>query len=391
MIYIISNVEYPESNKITPQKDDLLVFLNKARSISYYKDHENKIIFRRKPDSDYGSGFEGTKSYFVFDGPSDVTIPSAFITELKQNYDWKYDIEKGRKRCATTGYMVVKYIESQHPGEPITLVNFGYEVKNSTYRCPWHNWLFEANELRKYNHIFTAEVEKHTQLEIVYCSDQNYLDKVNMSAKTVLKHNPFAHITVVSSTPLKTQYDNVVVDVSGYKFRHKTDDRLSDAAYLKLFLPECLNYKKIIYLDGDTICRGSLEELNNIDIDYIGICHSHEYGIKQAEEIGVSMYALDAVMTMDLEALKRIEFTKFAMYAMEHFKFPKTNWYCDETILNCCFHDRLKFIDLKWDFCVNRYYHRFNDCISMNNAVILHFIGGQSEQQKIYYQKEMKS
>ena len=129
MIYIISNVEYPESNKITPQKDDLLVFLNKARSISYYKDHENKIIFRRKPDSDYGSGFEGTKSYFVFDGPSDVTIPSAFITELKQNYDWKYDIEKGRKRCATTGYMVVKYIESQHPGEPITLVNFGYEVK----------------------------------------------------------------------------------------------------------------------------------------------------------------------------------------------------------------------------------------------------------------------
>ena len=42
MIYIFSNVEYPEERKITPEKGDLLVFLNKAASISYYKDHAKK-------------------------------------------------------------------------------------------------------------------------------------------------------------------------------------------------------------------------------------------------------------------------------------------------------------------------------------------------------------
>ena len=40
------------------------------------------------------------------------------------------------------------------------LVNFGFEVQKSTYRCPWHNWKFEAEQLKTYNHIYLEESKK---------------------------------------------------------------------------------------------------------------------------------------------------------------------------------------------------------------------------------------
>ena len=55
MIYIISNVEYPKENKLNPKNEDLLVFLNKSKSIEYYPEHKNKIIIRRMPKSEYGN------------------------------------------------------------------------------------------------------------------------------------------------------------------------------------------------------------------------------------------------------------------------------------------------------------------------------------------------
>ena len=42
----------------------------------------------------------------------------------------------------TTGYMVTEYMRYKYPKAEINLVNFGYEVSQSTYRCPYHNWKF---------------------------------------------------------------------------------------------------------------------------------------------------------------------------------------------------------------------------------------------------------
>lgn len=386
MIYVFSNVEYPEENRIHPNKEDLLVFVNKANSITYYKDHINKIIFRRMPKPEYGEGYEGVESFFAFEGPKDHTIPKDIMDKIKKEYNWDFDIEKCKVRCCTTGYMCIKYIEAKYPDQEIVLVNFGYEVKNSTYRCPWHNWKFENEELSKYKHIYTAPTMEHPKIEIVYGSDQNYLDRVNMSATTVLKNNPNAHITVLSESPLKTEYDNIVVNIKGIKFKG-TEGRLSNAAYLRLFIPEYLPYDKVIYLDGDCLCRAPLDPLWNMDIPYIGLCHSHDVGIKQAEEIGIPKYGMSAVMVMNLPALKSIEFTKTALYAMQHFKFPKTHWYCDETLLNCCFYDYFKFLPTKWCYCFNRSYSKYGERLTSNDANIVHFIGGQYEAQKEFFKK----
>ena len=171
-VYVISNVDYPREARLAVDEDDILVFLNTARSIDYYDDHENKVIYHRTPGSTYGEERLCVKNRYVFDA-GDLGIPSSFIRSLKAGYDWDYPIEKDKVKSATTGYMVAKYMEHIHPDREIVLVNFGYTVAKSTYRCPWHNWVFEAHELAKFRHIFTATVHDEAEENIVPYTPRN--------------------------------------------------------------------------------------------------------------------------------------------------------------------------------------------------------------------------
>lgn len=157
MIYIFSNVKYPKKNRIRPAPDDILVFLNRATSAAYYlNDPVIRFCFHRSPEPDYGPRIPGCINLYIFDhGDRGYGIPSGFVDELKSGYDWDYEIEPGKVRCMTTGYMAIAWIRKIFPDQPVTLVNFGFEVKNSTYRCPWHNWRFEAEALKHYPHLST--------------------------------------------------------------------------------------------------------------------------------------------------------------------------------------------------------------------------------------------
>ncbi len=167
-VYIFSNVKYPEKNKIQPSENDLLVFLNKAETIDFYADHKWKIVFHRDLKEDkYGKFRRGCRNSYVFNHPD--SIPRAFIDNLKKSYDWDYKIEEEKDKegnvkkvvkSMTTGYMVTKWMQQLYPQAEIILVNFGYEVQKSTYRCPWHNWKFEAEQLKSFDHLYLEEGKK---------------------------------------------------------------------------------------------------------------------------------------------------------------------------------------------------------------------------------------
>lgn len=170
-VYVISNVAYPEENRLSVDDDDLLVFLNNANSLDYYGTHENRVVYHRSPNKSYGEERLCVKNRYVF-GAGNLSIPDGFIKNLKAAYDWDYPIEEGKVRSATTGYMVAKYMEHLYPDREIVLVNFGYAVAKSTYRCPWHNWAFEARELAKFRHVFTADVRSDSDIIVPYETNQ---------------------------------------------------------------------------------------------------------------------------------------------------------------------------------------------------------------------------
>lgn len=160
-VWVISNCQYPQSRLVPAGPEDLLIFLNKANSLSWYTSHQHKAVFHRSPEESYGNEADKSAEHFYcFKGKGgDVPrIPDATIKEIKSSYDWNYEIEEGKVKSATTGFMVIRHLAKVLPNARINLVNFGYRVEKSSYRCPWHNWKFEAGELEKYPHIYTAEV-----------------------------------------------------------------------------------------------------------------------------------------------------------------------------------------------------------------------------------------
>ena len=154
-IYIFSNVQYPENNKIKPNKNDLLVFINKSISADYYKEHLYKVQFRRNDKEGYGSNRQDMEVKFIFGKKR--CVKEEFMKKMNDEYDFNYEIEKGKTKSPTTGYIVTKYMKHIFPNSRIYLVNFGMEVKNSTYRCPWHNWEFENKKLQEFEHINLEE------------------------------------------------------------------------------------------------------------------------------------------------------------------------------------------------------------------------------------------
>ena len=203
---------------------------------------------------------------------------------------------------------------------------------------------------------------------IVYVADENYIGMVKKSMVSYRKYNPSAHFVVVSERPLKIDdMENIVIPVK----QHRGITRVSNATFLKLYLPQ-LPYDKVLYVDGDTLCQAPLDELWNMDCEKICLCESHDYGKKQANELGHKKYGLAGVMLMNLKALRNDNFTEKCLEAEKTCPELKTGWHQDETCINVAYGDSLTFIDQKWDYCHNRSYEHG---ISERDACILHFIG----------------
>ena len=211
---------------------------------------------------------------------------------------------------------------------------------------------------------------------ICYAIDKNYVDYARVSAKSVLKYNPDAFIVLVSEEPLSIGYEdtNIIIKLPE-QFRNRgKGDRITNTAYLKLFLTK-LKYDKIIYLDGDTMCQGSLKELWDMDIDYIGLTESHRYGKIQAKALGIEKYGLSGMMVMNLKNLHKVYFTKRCL-AVQNRNIPDDQWQHDETCINLGVNELLTFIDKKWNYCRNRVY---DEPIQERDAMILHYVGKQKD------------
>lgn len=159
-IYIFSNVSYSIENKINPSPDDLLVFLNHGRSLPYYSDHPNRIVIHRSIARDYGDPIQGVRNLYIFRAaistPADV-ISYDLIRPITSAYNMDYTAPAGVTKCPTTGFYAVGIMESIFPDSIIHLVNFGENVKNSTFRYPAHNWIWEDEQFSRFHHIYTEE------------------------------------------------------------------------------------------------------------------------------------------------------------------------------------------------------------------------------------------
>lgn len=211
-------------------------------------------------------------------------------------------------------------------------------------------------------------------MEIVFVFDSNYVPYFNKCVKSVLKYNPKAHITIVTNDFLDLPYDTVKVANMPKNLKHRHRDRITDATYLKLYLPKLLPYDKILYMDADIMCQGSLQELWEENCPFLCLTESHNYGKIQAQQLKHEKYGLSGVMLMNLKALRKEKFTETCFRS---FRCPVEKWCHEETLINYFFYDKLKFVDKKFNYCHNRTY---DDPIDEKDAILLHYCGKSGKQ-----------
>lgn len=219
-------------------------------------------------------------------------------------------------------------------------------------------------------------------MKIVFCIDKNYEKMAHISIDSYKKNNPGAEIIVVSEEkmPMSLGYHRNIIMKLPKVFRNRGQgDRITNTAYLKLYLTN-LPFDKILYVDADTICQKPLDKLMSIPCEYINLTESHIYGDQQAKAIGNERYGLTGMMVMNLDNLRKINFTEKCLKVEREYPTPVTGWQHDETCINVAMGDKLHFVDKKFNYCHNRMYE---NPIPEQDAYILHYVGAKGKKEML--------
>lgn len=206
-------------------------------------------------------------------------------------------------------------------------------------------------------------------IRIAYACDSNYLPYIQKSITSIKRYNKNVDFVVLTGDKnlevpnAKTFYFDI--DNSNFKFRN--NDRMKDGVYYKLFLP-LLPYKKVLFIDCDVICQRPLKELWEIDCPFICATQSYNVSEKQAKELNLPKYFLTGMMLMNLEELRKQNFTERCLNRLKNTNAIQH----DETIINLEFNNQIKEVDRKYNYCKNRPY---NNPIPESNAYLLHYVG----------------
>lgn len=206
------------------------------------------------------------------------------------------------------------------------------------------------------------------KLTIAYVADEHYLPYLKVSMASVRRYNPKAQFVILATKPFDlpgAEIFTFVPDTDKFKFRER--DRMREGVYYKLYLP-LLPYDKVLYLDADVLCQRPLNDLWAEKCDFICATESHNFGKVQAKELGLDKYAITGMMLMNLKALRTDNFTQKCLKKLDEIT-PK--WH-DETVINKTYHNKIRFIDKKYNYCKAREY---DDPIPESEAYLLHYVG----------------
>jgi len=211
---------------------------------------------------------------------------------------------------------------------------------------------------------------------IAYVCDERYLPFLKVSMASIKRYNKDVKFVILSKDNFKVEGADVYTiqpDRNLFKFREI--DRMREGVYYKFYLTQ-LPFDKILYIDCDVICQRPLKNLWETDCPFICATESHSYGKVQSQELGVKKYALTGMMLMNLKKLREVNFTQRCLerLAKENPRFH------DETIINLEFNDKIKFVDVKYNYCKDRAY---DNPIKESDAYLLHYVGSMKNKKRM--------
>ena len=107
-------------------------------------------------------------------------------------------------------------------------------------------------------------------MDIVYAVTEGYQDRLIPSVRSLLEHNPDAHIYVVTETDEVPGIPCKAINISGQTTFPEDGvnyhNRFTYINLVKVCYPSLLPLNKVIHIDADTIIRSSLLPIWNIEL-----------------------------------------------------------------------------------------------------------------------------
>ena len=246
----------------------------------------------------------------------------------------------------------------------------------------FYHFHHEASGVYNKAGLMRAHTQRGGRMNIAYIVDgsADQIARLWMSMRSVCRFNKAVRFYVLSSIPLKGGFINLTARPprAGFAiYRDRPHTRFSDATMFRFFLPR-LPVERLVYLDNDTICHGSLEPLWDMTRrEGIGMLR---YDIPDSEpNAGLkrkfygATYHSAGVLALNLRFLRERDFEKKSLKWTAPADMPTDVFFADETLLN-----------LRWPDLLYPIPEEFNvkhPLTHQGTQTIKHFFGSQKDAQ----------
>ena len=256
---------------------------------------------------------------------------------------------------------------------------------------------------------------KSTPMHIMYTFNDNFVPQTAASIISILENNQSAktinfHLVIMDVSPENRQKLQTMIENYHRKvYFHELQDldtyfgfsfdtgKFHPIVLSRLLVDQLLpkNIDRLLYIDGDTICRGSLQALFGMDLQgkIIGMALESTFGLKNKTSLGLedTYYYNAGVLLIDLHQWRQAKIGQKIIEFFRTEKDHKTFRYNDQDILNCFFKDRIFTLSPKYNYtnALDRYYYKdlktiekpaqyYSKAIiddARENPIIIHFLG----------------
>ncbi len=302
----------------------------------------------------------------------------------------------------------------------VYLLNNGYKINTSPL-----SYIKQPHKYRRNFIQYSINSVLNDKL-LVYITDNNYLKNIDVSLRSVIfscnkniklnvliihdgsvtdelvyrfvssySTNKFVSIDFISAKPLYKKFN---IDTYFYK-------RLNTTVYLKLFIPLLVKgYKKCLYLDGDIMVRGDIDDLFNLNLGDRSIAavkdacltelkdsfwkDCRNYYIKHNLLEEPLNYFNSGVLIFNLEKIRHNNTVISDLIAVAKLKFNDRKFH-DQDCFNVVFQNDVMYLENKYNYQLNFSYlcnvkkipvsaktkNNYFLSRNLNQIILLHFDG----------------
>lgn len=255
------------------------------------------------------------------------------------------------------------------------------------------NHIIKKKELLDENNTFETSC---TDVHIAFGVDTNFVIGMGVSMTSIILNNLDVKINFhvitdgideedIERLKILSRYENVKIyiyqiDVNAFKSL-PTNSHWSYAIYYRFLIGTLLENEadKVLYLDADVLCIGSLQELIHTDMgDSIiagvsDIVKMFESTIRKLD-IKNGKYFNSGVMYIDIEKWNKRKVSEIAVELL--CKNPEKYISWDQDVLNVILDGKVCFVDKKWDYFYNGD-TKDTKKILPENVILIHFTGSK--------------